>query len=314
MSPSPAIPRIGRRLASSASMLLLAVAVLAAAGCTGLPAGSADNGDTVTVRYSVTDLDGKTVRTERTATFVLGSGDSGLGLAFERALRGHLPNENLTFTVKDDPSLEFAKTVEVDRELPGIEQVQDADRQDFEDNVGPATIGQTFPAFGIYTATVTGITADRVNFTIDAQPMQRNDVSSVGAVLVSDPDGTMIHRTLDPKVGATFVINPPSPSNPQTPLGLEPGSYRTLGATQTTIQYGFSTSGALDLVGKDLRFRAVIVRLTPGQSAIEPVCQGEDADKDCNYAARPAPYVNGDPESVLDAMPTADEPEAGHTH
>ena len=289
---------------------LVAVAALVlTAGCTGLtglPAGSADNGDTITVRYSAKDADGHVMRLERSTTFVLGSGGSGLGLAFERELRGHRVDENITFALPDDPT-------EVDRELQGIPQQQDAPRREFEANVGPASVGQTFPAFGIYTATVTGVTADRVNFTIDAQPHQRNDVSSVGAVLVSDPDGETIHRTLDPTVGATFVINPPTQSNPQTPLGLAPGSYKTLGATATKLQYGYSPTGNFTLIGHELHYKVTILRLTVGDHTIAPECKDPETEKGCDYAVRPSPYVNGDPESVLGAKPAVDESET-HTH
>lgn len=275
-------------------LLLVAIALLLSgcAGLTGLPAGSADVGDTVTVRYTVLAANGTALRPERTATFVVGSGDSGLGLGFERGLRGHVPNEDLAFTVHDDPSLAFGKTVEVDRALQGIAQHQDAPRRDYEANLGPgsAVVGHTFAAFGIYTATVTGVTADRVNFTIDAKPMQRDPVASVGAYLVSDPDGTTIHRSLDPNVGQTFSVAPPSFGG-STPLGLEPGTYRTLGATATKIQYAYSASGAPDLVGKDLQFKVVILRLQAGEHDVDPVGG--------NYVARPAPYVNGDPDSVL---------------
>src|SRR5688572_24751561 len=99
--------------------LLLATAAVAAfalsgcAGLTGLPEGSAEFGDTVTVRYTVELANGTALRTDRGATFVLGAGGSGLGLGFERALRGHTAGENLTFEVADDPSLEFGRTVEV---------------------------------------------------------------------------------------------------------------------------------------------------------------------------------------------------------
>ncbi len=292
--------------------LLLALAAVAAftlsgcAGLTGLPEGSADFGDMVTVSYSAADLDGNQVRPARTATFVLGSGHSGLGLAFERGLRGHAVNDNFTVTARDDPSLEFGRTVEVDRELQGIDQQQSASKRDYEANVGPASVGQTFAAFGIYTATVTNVTADRVSFTISAAQDQRDPVPSVGAVLVSDPDGTTIHRILDPTVDATFTINPPTASNPNTPLGLAPGTYKTLGATATKLQYSYSIAGGLDVLGKDLRVTATILRLTPGSHAVEPV--------DGNYVARPSPYVNGDPESVLDARPAESEPDEGHDH
>lgn len=291
----------------------LALAVLSVAGCTGLPEGSADFGDTVTVRFSATDDNGTVLRPERTSTFVLGSGASGMGLGFERALRGALQGENLTFAVTDDPSLGFRDVVEVDRALPPIQRHQDASRRDFEANVGPAFAGQQFPAFGVYTATVTGITTDRVNFTIDLRDAdldgfpdasQEDPVPSVGAILVSEASESQILRSLKPNVGATFTINPPSPANPSTPLGLAPGTYRTVGANDDSIEYSKSTSASADLIGKTVHFKATILRLVVGEHDAEPV--------DGNYAARDAPYVNGDPDSVLDAPAVGGDDDHGH--
>lgn len=284
--------------------LLLALVLAVTAGCTGLPAGSANFGDTVSIRYSVTDDAGMVLRSERTATFTLGSGASGLGLGFERALRGALPGDNLSFTIHNDPSLGFGKTVEVARDLSPIQKQQTAPRRDFESNVGPAAVGQQFAAFGIYTATVTSVAANEVAFTIETRDnaTQQDPVASVGAILVSTPDAMQIHRRLDPDVGRTFVISPPSQFSPQTPLGLAPGTYRTEGATDTMIQYAYSSSGALELVGKSLSFQVAIVRIVAGNHDIEPV--------DGSYVARPAPYVNGDPASALATDPAS----PGHTH
>ncbi|MEK6976145.1 MAG: FKBP-type peptidyl-prolyl cis-trans isomerase [Candidatus Thermoplasmatota archaeon] len=294
-------------------LLLIAAVVLAGAGCTGLPEGAADFGDTVTVRYSATDLNGVVLRPERTATFVVGSGSSGLGLGFERGVRGLVAGENATFVVSDDPSLGFNTPVEVDRALQPIPMHQDAPRQDFEDNVGPASVGQQFAAFGIYTATVTAVHASTVNFTITTSDVdfdgesdvQEDAVASVGAILVTTPDGTFLQRSLKPNVGATFTVQPPSASNPQTPLGLTPGTYRTLGATEDKLQYAFSTSTAQDLIAKDVRFKVTVVRIVAGNHEVEPV--------DGNYAARNSPYVNGDPDSVLGALP-ADVESDDHAH
>ena len=70
------------------SMFLVAALFLAASGCVGLPEGSADTGDTVTIRYTTIDtVTGEELRTNRTATFVVGSGESGLGLGGHDARR-----------------------------------------------------------------------------------------------------------------------------------------------------------------------------------------------------------------------------------
>jgi len=303
--------------------LLVAAILASTAGCTGLPEGAADFGDTVQVRYSATDLNGTVLRPERTISFAIGSGTSGLGLGFERGVRGLVVGENATFVVSDDPSLGFAgDPIEVDRALQPIPMHQDAERQDFEDNVGAASVGQQFAAFGIYTATVTAVTPTRVNFTIttddldldgEADP-QQDPVPSVGAILVTTPDGVSLQRELAPDVGRVFTVNPPTASQPQTPLGLSPGTYRTLGATDDKILYVFSTSASQDLIGKDIRFHVSVIRIVPGDHEVEPDCGEEDSGDDCNYAARDSPYLRGDPDSVLGHDAVHDETDDDHDH
>lgn len=277
--------------------LLLAVALLAAAGsgCFGLPAGSADTGDAVAIRYTVTDLaTGQVLRSDRAASFVLGSGESGLGLEFERALRGQAAGSNLTFEVHGDATLGYVDVVEVDRALSPIPSHQAVPRDEFDATpFGPAAVGKQFDAYGIYIGTVTAVNETEVSFTVSTmQEPQENVVSSVGAVLVTTTTPTHLLRTLDPTVGATFTIQPPSPFNPSTPLGLEPGSYQVTGATETKLQYLRSTSLATDLLGKDLSFTVSVLSVTAGSSGPEPV--------DGNYGVRQSPQVNGDPASVLD--------------
>lgn len=297
---------------------LLAFALLASAGCTGLAADSADFGDTVTVRYTIHDADnGTTLRPARSATFVLGSGASGLGQAFERHLRGAQAGENLTFTVEDDPSLAFRQTTTVARELPTIERHQQAPRNQFEGSLGPASVGRQLQLYGVYMAEVTAVTADRVNFTVSLArpPEQTDEFANVGATLVSTQDDDEIFGRLDPQVGVVFTVNPPTPTNPRTPLGLSPGTYRTAGATEDEIVYEMSASSSADLMGKALRFTVNVVRVVPAEGTDGPACdEGEDGErKDCNYAAGRSPYVNGDPATVVDHPVLPDEGEGdGH--
>lgn len=298
--------------------LLLAALLLSGAGCTGLPEGAADFGDTVTVRVAVMDANGTAVRAARTATFVIGSGGSGLGLGFEREVRGLTQGENATFTVSDDPSLGLTTPVSVSRHLQPITMHQDASRADFEASLGPATVGQEFEAFIIYTGTVTGLTATRVNFTIttseldaDGEPTVQEDTVPIGATLVTTPDGTFLQRELRANVGATFTVDPPTPQRP-APLGLKAGSYRTLGSTDDEIQYAYSVGGTSDLVGRELHFRVSVLRIVAGEHEVAPVCADEEAGKDCNYAARDTPYLNGNADSVLGAQAATGTDD--HTH
>lgn len=289
---------------------LLLIAALLASGCTGLPEGAADFGDTVTVRVTVEDVNGTVVRAQRTVAFALGSGESGLGLAFERNVRGLTVGENASFVVSDDPSLGITTPVSVPRILNPIMMHQDAPRADFEASLGPASIGQQFDAFVIYTGTVTGITATRVNFTIstsaldaDGNPTVQEDAVPVGAVLVTTPDGTQLQRELRPIVGNVFTIDAPTPQRP-APLGLAPGTYRTIGATDDEIQYAFSPGGAADLLGRDLRFKVTVLRIVVGE---------DPAPIDGNYVDRDSPYLNGDADALLGA-PAAHDEDAGDDH
>ncbi|HUR25124.1 MAG TPA: hypothetical protein VM327_03805 [Candidatus Thermoplasmatota archaeon] len=287
---------------------LLAAATLAAmlSGCFGVPPGAADTGDVVHIRYTAYDLgSGAAIRENKTADFAVGSGGSGLGTQLERAMRGHKANDTFTVTVRDDPALDYSGVVEVNRTLAPIPVVQSAPRSDFEQYVGAAKVGQSFPAYGIYDGVVTQVTNDTVHFRIEATDGQRDPVPSVGATLVTHVGETELQRVLEPQVGATFAIAPPSPFQPSTPLGLEPGSYKVLGATDTKLQYS-RAQGEPDLVGKDLRVEVTLLAVEAGR---ETVPTGG------NYGARSSPQVNGDPGSILGSpLPSGTEGDSHTDH
>ena len=296
-------PRASRAVAVL-PVLASAALALALSGCFGVPPGSADTGDSVTIRYTAYDLDsGAALRENRTATFVVGSGSSGLGQQVERAVRGHLPNETFTVTVRDDASLDYGGLVEVNRTLAPIPIEQSAPRADFEQYVGPASVGQTFPAYGIYDGVVTEVGNTTVHFRIQAEDGQEDPVPSVGATLVTHVGETELTRELRPVIGQTFTIAPPSPFQPSTPLGLEPGSYKVLGASETKLQYSRSASTEADLIGKDLRVQVTVL-------SVEPLA--EPVPTDGNFGVRSSPVVNGDPSSVLGGEPVPTGPTDGH--
>jgi len=280
-------------------VLILAAAVALAAGCLGVPPGSADTGDSVTIQYSARDLaNGNLLRDNRTATFTVGAGDSGLGLAVEKAMRGHRQGDVFTVTVQHDPSLDYSAAASVNRTLAPIPTNQTAPRSDFTNYVGEPTIGKTFPAYGVYTGVVTQADNDTVWFEVQATDGQQDPVASIGAVLVTHVMPGMLMRSLDPVNGSTFAIQPPSPFQPTTPLGLQPGSYRVVGATADKILYARSASTESDLIGKSLRVDVTVVQVTTVES---PVPTGG------NFGVRSSPQVHGDPSSVLGAgsSPTA---------
>jgi FKBP-type peptidyl-prolyl cis-trans isomerase 2 len=272
-------------------LILLAVVAALAAGCVGVPAGAADNGDSVTITYTAKDLaTGAVLRDNRSATFTVGAGDSGLGVQLEKAIRGHKAGDAFTVTVHSDPSLDYGGLVEVNRTLSPIPRNQTAPRSDFTNYVGEPTLGKTFAAYGIYTGVVTGADNDTVSFDIIASEGQRDPVASVGAILVTHLDGGLLQRQLDPDVGANFTIQPPSPFQPQTPLGLQPGSYKVIGATASKLQYARSSSQSSDLIGKALSYEVAVEQVTPVEQAVPT---------GGNFGVRSSPQVLGDPTSVL---------------
>lgn len=308
--PSPAPPSdlatsLPRR--SGPALLAIVLAAILAAGCLGVPPGAADVGDTVTIEYTAYDLEsGVALRENRTATFSVGDGTSGLGQEVERSLRGRMPGDAYEVEVVDDPSLDYNQLVEVNRTLATIPRQQTAPRADFAQFVGEPTVGQTFAAYGIYTGRVTEVTNDTVAFQIEAEDGQEDAVPSVGAVLVTHVGETEITRELRPEVDATFVIAPPSPFQPSTPLGLQPGAYLVVGASEDKIQYSRSASAEADLVGRDLRVEITVVDVTEVEA---PVPTGG------NYGVRPSRQVEGDPSSVLgQPLPTGSGEGDGHQH
>lgn len=299
---NPTVPSADRR-----PLPLLAAATLFALlpGCFGMPPGAADTGDAVTILYTAYDLEtGAVLRENRTADFAVGSGASGLGSQVEGAVRGHKANDTFTVTVRDDPALDYSGTVEVNRTLAPIPIAQTAPRADFEQYVGPAAVDQTFPAYGIYEGVVTAVTNDTVRFRIQATDGQEDPVPSIGAVLVTTVGESQLQRELRPDVGATFAIAPPTPFQPSTPLGLEPGSYKVLGATETKLQFA-RAMGEPDLVGRDLRVE-VLVLAVDSEAAAVPTSG--------NYGARSSPQVNGDPAAVLGQPLPSGDGHADHDH
>lgn len=254
------------------------------AGCTGLGAGP-HAGDTVDLRYSLADTNGTVLRPEVTTSFVYGSEHSGLGQVVDDALKGHGVNQTVAV---DLPA--YGEHVFVDRLLAPIPVQQSASRQDFTTYVGEPTLGKSFPAYGIYTGVVTSFDNATVNFEVKAQDGLETPVPSVGAILVTHTGGANLTRELKPVVGSVFAIQPPSPFQPNTPLGLQPGSYRVLGATDTALEYGRSVSPDADLMGKDLHVVVTITKISRGTVPVPTAG---------NFGVRSSPQVKGDPSVIL---------------
>lgn len=291
--------------------LALAAAFLALSlsGCFGYPEGTVRPGDTVTVVFDATDpATGEALATQRTATFAVGSGASGLGVAVERRLVGHRANDTVSVQSRGDESRAFGGEASVDRHLPPFPVESTLTRAEFEANIGPPEVGDEFPLGGIYTARVVSFDEGNVTYRFVLDGEQANEFPAVGVVLMSRIEGGELTRTLDPMVDATFTIRPPSIFQPSTPLGLEPGSYRTLGADEDSILFAYSPGQDAALLVPDLDVRITIQSVQPAGRVTEPV--------DGNYGVRGSHQVNGDPTKVdLGAQPEAHpEGEGDHAH
>jgi hypothetical protein len=308
--PTPAL-RIPSPVAPLAAVAVASLLLLS--GCTGLPEGSANTGDRVTIRYSAVDAgNGTSLREARTVTFILGSGESGLGLELEHAVRGRLPNETFTADVGTDRTREYSLAASADRELPPIQTQQEVSRSDFESALQvDAEEGYEFPAYGgLYVARVTHVTNTSVTLEILAEDGERDSIPSVGATMVSRVEGSEIHRTLEAVEGARFVVYPASIYY-TPPLELPPGSYIVTGQTQDKLLFKRSTSIESDLIGKALRFTVTVVSITPAEPA--------ESDDDGNYGTRNSPQVLGDPGTVVldqpgGPLPEPDAADDGHGH
>ncbi len=283
--------------------LLIVALLLPLAGCLGIPEGSVTSGDTVTADVTVTDLHtGEQLWTNPALTFVVGAGTSQLGFGFERAVIGMQQGGTETIRITNDPSLAWGDQVAVDGvfedDLLGtIEESQ------FQQFFGEPVIGETFePQFSFYTFRVESVNAGTVTYRVLPEDGQQDAVPHLGATLVTsiDADRDIMIQTLVADPGATFAVQPPSPFNPNTPLGLEPGAYRAVGNDGDQIVYEFNGVAHPDVVGHDLRITVDITDVVRGDAgAVEPV--------DGNVGVRTSPVINGVPDEDVDYGPANDD-------
>lgn len=280
------------------SILLIALFVVPLSGCLATPADAIGYGDTVQATATVTDAEtGEVLLSGQRLNFAVGQGTSGLGYEFERDLIGEPTDFQGTFTIRGDPSLQWGRTVDVQAvyESPLVQSIP---REQFEQAFGEPVQGETFaPPSSFFDYQVVSVDANVVQYRPLPEQGQRDPVPNVGAILVTRVEGDTLVQVLEPDVGATFRVLPPSPFNPQTPLGLQPGSYRTIGGDGETITYQHSPSTNPDLVGHDLIIQVTVQSVRPSQST------GQPEPVDGNYGVRNSPYVNGVPSNQVDFGP-----------
>lgn len=307
-------------------VLLLSLCLLPLAGCLGAPEGGVMTGDRVQGSMTILDAaSGEQIVGESPINFVVGDGQSGYGFQFERAFLGHTANESFVF--ERDP-LEYEGLVQAPRFF-GTDPAEpillagELERDRFVSAFGEPSEGMEFtPPLSFYGYRVTGVSETMVQYVALPEDGQENEVPHVGSILVThvelgdpdDPSDDRMVQELRPDIGATFTVQPPSPFQPTTPLGLDPGSYKVIGSDEETLHFSFNPTQHPDLIGRELRFEIEIDTVVPGPGIVrEPV--------DGNYGVRQSTQVNGHPDTLPMTVPRADgsasgtgihEPEPGH--
>lgn len=297
--------------------LIIALLLAPLSGCLAVPDGAIGHGDNVQAIATVTDADtGEVLLSSQRINFAVGQGTSGLGYEFERRLIGEADDFEGTITIRGDPSMQWGRTVDA-QALYESPLVQSIPQQQFVQTFGEPVAGENFaPPNSFFDYLVVSADGNVVQYRPLPADDQRDPVPNVGAILVTRVDGDTLVQILEPDMGATFRILPPSQFNPGTPLGLEPGSYRTVGGDGQTITYQHSSSTNPGLVGRDLIIQVTVqsVRQAQAPGPVEPV--------DGNYGVRTSPYVNGVPSDHVDfgplsgqeTAPAAEDDHDGHDH
>ncbi len=288
------------------SVLLIALLLAPLSGCLGVPAGAIGPGANISAVVTVTDADsGETLIFSQGMNFEVGSGRSGLGFEFERALIGKSSDYEGTLVVRDDPSVAWRGpvTAQARFESPLVQQIS---LGQFSQAFGTPVEGDVFsPANSFFDYQVVAVSGDLVSYMPLPEQGQRDHVPTVGAYLVTTVEGDTLVQTLEPDVGATFRVLPPSPFNPNTPLGLQPGSYRTIGGDGDTIQFEHSRVSNPDLAGRDLAIEVSIRTVQPGSNPLQEPFEG-------NYGMRSSTSVNGSPNPIPNFGPLSHDAAAAH--
>ena len=293
--------------ASTASTFPRLLPVLAAAlllaGCFGFPPGTIRPGDSVTLKYTATDLaTGQVLAQDATATFVAGSGASGLGHDLERAVIGHKANDTFTLDSRGDTGRAFDQTVEVSQLFDSRAVVQHYDTANFTKALGTPRVGMNFTAYG-YNATLTDVNPSQVTFRLAARDGLRQEFPDFGLTMVYSTQGGNLVKVLEPTPGKVFTIGFAGQialraiNADGTTAPLPAGTYKVLPATGGNLRFSHSAGTAAALLGRDVAFTATIVSVAPGTQAPLPVT-GE-------YGHRSSPQLQGDPRTALGLPPTA---------
>jgi hypothetical protein len=229
--------------------------------------------------------------------FTVASGASGLGHEFEREFVGATVDEPMQFGAD---ALTLDVVVRRERVFGPVPLVGEISRTQFEAAFGPAVEGLEFtPPQSFYLYRLETVTDTSVVYRVLPEDGQENAVPVVGATLVTTVlNADEMLQTLEPIVGARFTIAPPDPFNPQTPLDLEPGAYRVVGAEEDELVFRFRATQFDTVIGHPLDVHATVTALTRGpDTSAQPVVMD---DNTTHYGIRDSPLVNGVPASTPD--------------
>ncbi len=372
-------PIWGSRVGASnmRALLLPSLAILLLAGCIGIPEGTADVGDTVSVRFVafhletgeplvwtlsqlpvITEKDNSTtypapalrsvlnqafngtvpeayaelftadgdpfnnvtvesvhtlikhrgdeMHFARTLEFQVGAGQSGLGLEVERSVRALQPGTPKTVKSATDPSRTYYDTRETNSSIGPFELTRVISRAEFSRAGKPAEVGTQFAFNGLYDAEVTHVDDGSVTYRVLAENGRLDPIPQLGILLETQTSGDQWTWRLRPDVGQTFVIQPPSSLQQETPLGLDPGSYKTLGTHGDHVLYGYNPTLLPTLLDLPVLVMIEVTSVTEGSSTIPT----ED------FGTRQSPVVRsvGHSHAQADAPKTGHDDGHGHTH
>jgi hypothetical protein len=272
-------------------VLLIAAALLPiTAGCLGYPPGSARPGSAVAIQYTATDLaTHEVLASDEVAALVLGRSDAGLGDDVDRALLGHAANDTLSVDSIGDPGRGYGQVLERPQELFRGTAEGNLPLATFQSSYGAPAVGQNFTRQG-FTATVTAFNSTQVSYRLLHAVTPRQSFPQYGVIQILSVVDDQIVVTLDPIVNATFA-------GPLPPLNLTEGSYKTLGARDGQLLFGFNADTPTALLERDVHFDIKVVTVA------SPVPVAGDGA----YGSRDSPQLQGDTHRISWVNITAEE-------
>ncbi len=262
-----------------------------------------------------------------------GTGDSGLGLAFERAVLKAGINQTVEVTTRAS----FTEQAARERVFGPAPAVLEAGYSEWTQALGEPTVGAVIQEDRIFpfpvrieavkppvaedvevertnpetnqTETVTEsrvVEPGTVTYRYIPENGARTPVALVGGELVTYVEGDQITQVLEPTPGATFSVARPPPGQTAV-LGLQPGYYRTVGANATHIFYEYGLIGVPALFDSDVSVHATLQSVTSTLANPTPPAGP-------NYGVRDSPQLKQLPALPAGGHDHGDHDHGGHEH